>query len=80
MEAKRLQPVSTLKRRYPNEWLLLRDVAADELTHPVKGRLVAHSKNRDHIYDRLSRMRGKLGVLYTGDIPRKLAVLFLELG
>jgi hypothetical protein len=77
MMAERVQPISTLKRRYPKEWLLLTHVVTDELTHPVKGKLVAHSKNRDEIYDRLSKMRGKLGVFYTGEIPRKLAVLFI---
>ena len=75
--AERVQPISKLKRRYPKEWLLLTHVVTDELTRPVQGKLVAHSKNRDEIYDRLSKMRGKLGVLYTGEIPRKLAVLFV---
>ena len=75
--AKRVQAIATLKRRYPKEWLLLTHVITDELTHPVKGTLVAHSKNRDETYDRLSKMRGKLGVLYTGEIPRNLAVLFI---
>ena len=74
---KRVQMIAKLKRRYPKEWLLLTHVVTDELTRPVQGKLVAHSKNRDEIYDRLSKMRGKLGVLYTGEIPRKLAVLFV---
>ena len=73
----RVQAIASLKRRYPKEWLLLTHVVTDELTRPVRGKLVAHSKNRDEIYDRLSKMRGKLGVLYTGEIPRKLAVLFV---
>ena len=77
MMAERVQTIATLKRRYPKEWLLLTHVVTDELTRPVRGKLVAHSKNRDEIYDRLSKMRGKLGVLYTGEIPRKLAVLFV---
>lgn len=75
--AKRVEKLSTLKRRYPKQWLLLTHVVTDELTHPVQGKLVAHSKNRDEIYDRLSKMRGKLGVFYTGEIPRKLVVLFI---
>jgi len=75
--ATRVEAISKLKRRYPKEWILLTHVVTDELTHPVKGKLVAHSKNRDEIYDRLSKMRGKLGVLYTGEIPRNLAVLFI---
>ena len=76
--AERVQTITSLKRRYPKEWLLLTHVVTDELTRPIQGKLVAHSKNRDEIYDRLSKMRGKLGVLYTGEIPRKLAVLFVS--
>ena len=75
--AAKVEDIAKIKRRYPKEWLLLTHVVTDELTRPVQGKLVAHSKNRDEIYDRLSKMRGKLGVLYTGEIPRKLAVLFI---
>ena len=78
MMAKRVQTIATLTRRYPKEWLLLTHVVTDELTRPIKGKLAAHSKNRDEIYDQLSHMRGKLGVLYAGEIPKKLAVLFAE--
>ncbi len=75
--AERVQAVATLKRRYPKEWLLLTHVTADELTRPVKGKLVAHSKNRDDIYDRLSRLRAKsVCITYTGPIPKDLAVVF----
>ena len=75
--AKRIQLISSLKRRYPKEWLLLTDVTADELTHPIKGRLVLHSKNRDEVYDRLSRVRAKRTcVTYTGEIPKDLVVVF----
>ncbi len=77
MKGKRVQTLSTLKRRYPKEWLLLTDVTADELTRPVKGKLVAHSKNRDDIYDRLARIRAKSTcVTYTGEIPKDLVVVF----
>jgi len=73
---KRLESLSTLKRRYPKEWLLLTNVVADELTRPIKGRLVAHSKNRDDIYDRLRTVRGGFAIEYTGRIPRDLIVIF----
>ena len=75
--AERVQPISTLRRRYPKEWLLLTHVTADELTRPVRGKLVAHSKNRDDIYARLRKTRGKsLGIEYTGEIPKDLVVVF----
>ena len=75
--ARRIEKLSTLKRRYPKEWLLLTNVVADELTRPVKGALVAHSKNRDDIYGRLRDVRGKgFAIEYTGKIPKDLVVIF----
>ncbi len=76
----RVQPISRFKKRYPNEWLLLTNVTADALTHPVKGKLIAHSKNRDDIYARLRKVRGKsLCIEYTGKIPKDLVVVFSRL-
>lgn len=75
--AARIEPISKLKRRYPKEWLLLTNVVADELTCPIKGTLVAHSKNRDDIYGRLRHLRGKgFAIEYTGKIPKDLVVIF----
>ena len=73
----RVQSLAALKRRYPKEWLLLTHVVADELTRPIKGKLVAHSKNRDEIYDRLAHVRaGSACIEYTGKIPKDLVVVF----
>lgn len=75
--AVKVEPIGKLKRRYPKEWLLLTHVVADELTRPIKGKLVAHSKNRDEIYDRLARVRaGSACIEYTGKIPKDLVVVF----
>ena len=75
--AERIQTITRLKQRYPKEWLLLTDVVTDELTHPVRGKLAAHSKNRDEIYDRLASSRAKSTcVTYTGKIPKDLVVVF----
>ena len=73
----KIEPIARLKKRFPNEWLLLTHVMADDLTRPVKGKLVAHSKNRDDIYDRLARIRAKsVSIEYTGKIPKDLVVVF----
>ena len=75
--AERVQTITSLKRRYPKGWLLLTDVVADELTRPIKGKLVAHSRNRDEIYDRLPRIRAKsICIEYTGEIPKDYAAVF----
>ena len=76
MATKKVEAISRLRRRYPKEWLLLTHVVADELTRPVKGKLVAHSKNRDEIYDRLPKLRGGFCIEYAGKIPKDLVVIF----
>ena len=74
--AAKVEDIVRIKRRYPKEWLLLTNITADKLTRPVKGKLVAHSKNRDEIYDRLSRYRGGFYITYSGKTPKNLVVLF----
>ena len=73
----KVEDIAKIKRRYPKEWLLLTNVTADELTRPVKGKLVAHSKNRDDIYDRLAHIRAQsVSIEYTGKVPKDLVVVF----
>ena len=75
--AAKVEDIAKIKRRYPKEWLLLTHVVTDELTRPVQGKLVAHSKNRDEIYDRLSRIRTRsVCIEYSGEIPKDLIVIF----
>ena len=75
--AAKVEDITKIKRRYPKEWLLLTNVVADELTRPIKGKLVAHSKNRDDIHDRLARVRaGSVCIEYTGKTPKDLVVVF----
>lgn len=75
--AAKVEDIARIKRRYPKEWLLLTNVVADELTRPIKGKLVAHSRNRDDIYDRLPHLRAKsVCITYAGPIPKDLAVVF----
>ena len=73
------QPIERLRHRYHNEWFL---IAVDKLdastTTPTHGRLLAHSKDRDTIYDLLLRSRTSLPlVTYSEDAPpRGYAVAF----
>lgn len=65
--------IGQIRRRYRREWLL---IAIDEMdkatTTPLRGRLLAHSKDRDEVYDRLLRTRARLPlVTYSEDRPPK---------
>ena len=45
------QAVSSIRKRFKNEWLLIRVVDFDRRrTLPLTGELIAHSKNRDELY------------------------------
>lgn len=63
--------IDELKKKYQDEWLLIRVTAVDSHDQPVEGELVAHSKNRDDIYDAQMKRREDLYITYTGKMPEK---------
>lgn len=63
--------IKELRRRYPDEWLLIRITAVDRQDQPVEGGLIAHSKNRDDIYNEQMKRREDLYITYTGKMPEK---------
>ena len=69
----RALPIDQIRRRYKREWLLIAVQDLDETTTiPRRGRLLAHSKDREAIYDRLLRTRVRLPlVAYSEDAPPK---------
>ena len=67
-----------IKRKYPNEWILIADYETDDLAEPLEGVVVAHTKNRAKIYTQQIRAKIKLCIEYCGDVPENLAVIFLK--
>ena len=65
-----------IKRKYPNEWILIADYETDDLAEPLEGVVIAHTKNRAKIYTRQIRAKTKLCIEYSGDVPEDLAVIF----
>lgn len=64
--------IEELKRQYKDEWVLVEVLEEDEQSRPVEVRLIAHSKNRDDIYDKLKETKGiDTFQFYTGEIPKK---------
>ena len=63
--------IEQIRRRYKREWLLIAIDEMDEATtRPRRGRLLAHSKNREAVYDQLLRTTAKLPlVTYSEDSP-----------
>ena len=44
--------IEEIKGKYKDEWVLVEVLEEDELNRPMNVRLIAHSKNRDDIYDK----------------------------
>lgn len=65
-----------MKARYPNQWLLVIDYELDAATSLHKGRVVAHSKDRQEIHQALKQYSGYLCIHFTGDLPQDTGVLF----
>lgn len=63
--------IEELREKYQNEWLLIRVTAVDDQDQPVEGELLAHSKNRDEIYDAQLKRREDLYITYAGKMPEK---------
>ena len=65
-----------IKTKYPNQWLLLEDCELDASTTLRKGRVLAHSKDRDEIHRALRMRTGNLCIHFTGSLPADTGVIY----
>ena len=65
-----------IKAKYPNQWLLIEDYELDASTSLRKGRVVAHSKDREEIHRTLKKHTGNLCIHFTGSLPPDTGVIF----
>ncbi len=70
MKAKQLK-ISTIKRKYRDQWVLLANYRVNELNEPLEGIVVEHSKDRDKIYNSLKQHPESLCIYYAGQLPPK---------
>lgn len=67
-----------VKSKFKDEWILARVVRLDEFDQPTDVEVMAHSKNRDEIYDKQKKLRGFLAIFYTGEtVEEGYAVAFI---
>jgi hypothetical protein len=65
-----------IQRRYPDQWVLIADVEVDEEMQVIRGEVLAHSGDRDEVYDALSMGKGRsLTLEYLGIPPGDWAVM-----
>ena len=69
--------IQKIRRKYKDQWLLIKVTAADEKDQPTEGEVILHSKNRDEIYEAQKNLKEYLYVTYSGVMPKKgFAVAF----
>lgn len=65
-----------IETRFPSEWLLIADPEADEYLNVVRGKVVAHSTNRDEVDRKAVELRLKHSAfLYTGEVPEDVVII-----
>ncbi|MBI4530448.1 MAG: hypothetical protein HY709_02900 [Candidatus Latescibacteria bacterium] len=59
-----------MKRRYPDEWLLIEDCEFNDVTQLISGVVIAHHPQRSVIHKQQLTMDGALAVVYSGEIGK----------
>ena len=68
--------IKEYEKLYPDEWLLFEVIEVDEMNRPIKGRLLAHSKDRDEVHKVAMDVKCDHDyITYTGEpIPKDIVV------
>lgn len=63
--------LEVFRKKYKDEWILIRVLKTDKMNQPLYGKLIAHSKRRDDVYDTMKKVKGHTVIFFTGDVPKK---------
>ena len=73
----KIMELDDIYKRYKDEWLLIEYEQLDEDLNVTKGRVVAHSRDKNEILQQLVQIQGKnIAIEYAGAAPNSLAGLF----
>ncbi|MBI4860598.1 MAG: hypothetical protein HY815_10095 [Candidatus Riflebacteria bacterium] len=65
-----------IKKRYPDEYVVLVDTAVDDSTTVVEGTVMAHGKNKHEMRQVLAQIAPKRGgCLWTGTVHGRIRVI-----
>ena len=72
------EKIKSIKKRFKNEWLLIEVTESDKTTSTsLRGRLIAHSSNRDEIYKKSIIHKGLALIDYSENkLPKGYAAAF----
>jgi hypothetical protein len=69
--------IEKIKKKYKDEWLLIKITMADDKDQPIEGEVLLHSKSRDEVYEAQKDLKDDLYITYSGELPKKgFAVAF----
>lgn len=65
--------IEEVKKQYKEEWILLKIIKEDDFGQPLEGNVLAHSPNRDDIYDALLKVKkgSRIATLFTGELLKE---------
>ncbi len=67
-----------IKKTFKDQWVLIEVEKVDESFNVVEGEVLAHSKDKNEVYQKLLQIRPKeFSIEYTGDIPEDLAIVMV---
>jgi len=61
------EKIENIRKRIKDEWLLIDVTKVDKVNQAVEGRLLAHTKDRDEIWQRAREHKGDLLVMFSGE-------------
>ncbi|MFO7991066.1 MAG: hypothetical protein R6U61_02085 [Thermoplasmata archaeon] len=66
-----VEKLEEIKKKYPDQWILVEVIEENEIGETVKGRVIYHSKARDDVYDAMKETSKYTHVFFSGEIPKK---------
>ncbi|MEG4442417.1 hypothetical protein QUA56_01835 [Microcoleus sp. N3A4] len=76
VEIDKILSLEEIIRLYPSEWVLIAYTELDEDLNVIRGEVLAHSPERDLLYNNALSRKGKsVAIEYTGPIPEDLAAM-----
>lgn len=65
-----------IRQSYAGQWLLIEYQALDEQLNVLEGEVIAHAPNKEEIYARLFKVKGKnIAIAYAGEFSPDLTVM-----
>lgn len=67
-----------IKRRYPDEWVVLTDAAFNDNEDITEGAVYTHGKDRNVVYDECRKAPSPFAVRFTGEVRGGLVGFYAE--